>query len=99
MTEWLFHSTAGWLGVTGIIIVICGVVFWFVPFLRRWAVEIALLVIGATAIYLKGVADRSKLEKEKKDAAVKRNQDAFDKIDRRPDTTNDVDKRLRNGSF
>ena len=99
MAEFFFHSTAGWLTVTGVIIVICGVIAWFVPFLRRWAIEVILLVAGASALYLKGVADRSKREKELKDAAVKRNQEKFDKIDNRPDTPSDVDKRLRDGNF
>lgn len=99
MTEWLFHSTSGWLSVAAVIIAICGVIAWFVPLFRRIAVEIIVLVAGASAIYLKGVADRSKREKELKDAAVKRNQEKFDQIDARPDTSDDVDKRLRDGSF
>jgi Flp pilus assembly protein TadB len=99
MAEWLFHSTSGWITVSTLVIVICGVVAWFVPFLRRWAIEIIVLIVGATALYLRGVADRAKREKEMKDAAVKRNQEKFDKIDARPDTDGDVNKRLRDGSF
>lgn len=99
MAEFFFHSTSGWLTVAGLIIAALAAVAWFVPLFRRWAIEGIVIVAGASAIYLKGVADRSKREKELKDAAVKKNQDAFDKIDARPDTPSDVDKRLRDGSF
>ena len=99
MAEWLWHSTLAWVGMSTLIVIGCLAVAWFIPPLRRLAVEAAVVVGSAALLYAKGSADRASEERKKSDAAVKRNQEQFNKIDARPDTDDDVDKRLRDGSF
>jgi len=99
MAEWFWHSTVAWIGLSGLIVIACLAVAWFIPPLRRLAIEAAVVVGSAAALYAKGSADRAAEERKKSDAAVKRNQEKFEKIDARPDTDDDVDKRLRDGKF
>lgn len=99
MEHFIFGTIAGWLGTAGIVVVICGVVAWFVPGFRRIAIEIAAVVIAAATIYTKGNRDRAALEQQRKDEAVKKAQDDYAKIDQRQDTPGDVSKRLRDGTF
>jgi len=99
MIDFFLHSLWGWIGLGGVIIIICGVVAWFIPGFRLVAIEIAGGILAATAIYAKGAKDAEALEAAKKEAAVKKAQEDYAKIDSRPDTDNDVDKRLRDGSF
>ena len=99
MLDWLWHSIAAQIGLAGLVIAALIAVAVFVPFARRIAIEAIVVVASAGAIYLKGVSDKRRQEKEKKDAAVKKAQDKFHKIDARPDTDADIDKRLRDGNF
>ena len=99
MWDFLFHSLAGWLGITGIIVVICGVVAWFFPPLRRIAIEVGAVVLAAAALYAQGSRDRAALEQRRKDEAVAKARKEYDQIDARPDTPADVADRLRKHGF
>ena len=99
MFDFILHSLWGWIGLGGLVVILCLVVAWFVPGFRLVALEVLGGVLAATAIYTKGAKDAEALEAKKKEAAVKKAQDDYAKIDARPDTSADVDKRLRDGSF
>lgn len=103
MTQWIvetfFSSMLGWLGVTGVVVLICGVVAWFVPPLRAPALAIAGVMISLATIYSKGNRDRAALEARRKEEAVRKAKVEYDAIDKRPDTPDDVSRRLRDGSF
>lgn len=103
MMDWivqaLFSSLAGWLGVAGIVVVICGVIAWFVPPLRTAALAVAGVALSVATIYAKGSRDRAALEQRRKDEAVKKLKEKYNEIDKRPDTPDDVARRLRDGSF
>jgi len=101
--EWiissLFSSLWGWLSLTSIIVIIAGLVFWFVPSQRWPALVTGLAAIFTGFVYAKGQRDRAALEKRRRDEAVRRNQAEYDRINKRPDTPADVEKRLRDGTF
>jgi hypothetical protein len=99
MLSFLWHSVWAWIGLGGITIVILGVVAWFIPGFRLIAIEIAGAILAATAIYTKGSRDEALANKKREEEAVKKAKADYDKIDARPDTPSDVDKRLRDGSF
>jgi len=99
MWEFLFSSLWGWIGVTGVVVIICGAVAWFVPPLRGYALMAAGTALALTGIYTKGHRDRAALEARRKEEAVRRAQAEYDKINKRPDTPADVEKRLSNGTF
>lgn len=103
MMEWILSSLLsslwGWLSITSIIVIVAGLVFWFIPSQRWPALVTGLAAIFTGIIYAKGQRDRAALEKKRRDEAVRRNQAAYDAINKRPDTPADVDKRLNNGTF
>lgn len=99
MLDWLFSSLTGWLGIAGMIAVGCFAVAWFIPPLRNAAMAVAGVVLSAAAIYAKGNRDRAKLEQRRKDEAVRKARAEYDRIERRPDTPADVEKRLKDGTF
>lgn len=103
MTAWMLHamfsSLAGWLGTAGIVVVICGVVAWFVPPLRRIAIEIAAVFIASATLYAKGNRDRARLEAARKEEAVQKAQKDYAQIDARPDSPDTVADKLRDGRF
>lgn len=99
MTDWLFSHIWGWVGVTTIVVAACVAVGWFFPQLRTAAAALAAAAISATAIYGKGRRDRAAEEKRKKEEAVRRVEEKYDEIDKRPDTPSDVEKRLDRGTF
>lgn len=89
-------SVAGWLGLTGIVVVVMFAVAWFIPPLRPYAIAAAGTMIAFATIYTKGSRDRAALEKRRKDEAVKRAQADYAAIDKRPD---EAEKRLKDGTF
>lgn len=64
MTAWIiehvFSSLTGWLGITGVVVVVCGLVAWFFPPFRRLAIEIGAVALAAATIYTKGNRDEAK---------------------------------------
>jgi hypothetical protein len=99
MIDFLFNSLWGWWGVTGLVVVGCAVVFYLFPQWRTHMVAIAGAALAAAGLVTKGHRDRAKIEQKRKDDAVKKAQDAYDKIDKRPDTPSDVERKMRDGTF
>ena len=99
MMHFIFDTVWGWVGTAGIVVIICLVVGYFIPQVRLYALAVIGVVVSAASIYAKGTRDRATLEKSRRDAAVKKAQDDYAKIDARHDTPADVAKRLRDGSF
>lgn len=99
MLDFIFNNIYGWIGLAGIIVVTCvalGIIF---PSLRGAAVAVATVAVAAAGIYAKGQRDRAALEKKRRDAAVDEVQKKYTKIDKRKDTEDDLDKKLRRGDF
>lgn len=99
MSSFVFNHLYGWLGLTGVIIAGCIALGYFFPPLRRLALEIGAIALTAATIYTKGNRDEAARQQKLKDEAVRKAQEDYGKIDSRPDTVDDVDKRLRDGSF
>ena len=59
MSDFILHSLWGWLGLAGVIVAACVAVGYFFPPLRRIAIEVAAVVIAATAIYTRGSRDEA----------------------------------------
>ncbi len=97
--DFLFNTVWGWLGIAGVIAVGCGLVAWFLPPFRRLAIEVAAVALSAAAIYAKATRDRANLEAKRKEEAVAKARKEYADIEARPDTPNDVSKRLRDGGF
>jgi len=99
MIDFLWNTLWGWWGVTGVILVVCGVIAWLIPTLRLTMIEAALAVLAVVASYTKGNRDQANLEQRRKDEAVQKAKEDYAKIDARPDTPDDVAKRLRDNNF
>ena len=95
----IFNEVNAWLALGGLSLAGLIAIAWFFPPFRRLAIEIAAAIAAGMAIYAKGAHDAKRNEKAKQDAAVKRAEEKFDKIDARPDSPDSVDRRLRNGNF
>jgi len=90
----------GWFDFTTLGIVAAAIgIAWFIPPLRRYAIAAGALAVVVFTIYRKGKADQAALERKRRDEAVRRAKEQYDEIDRRPDTVDDVVKRLRNNGF
>ena len=59
MTDFLFNSLWGWLGVGTLTILILAAIGYFIPSLRLLMLEIAGGILAATAIYAKGNRDEA----------------------------------------
>lgn len=99
MFSWILDHYIATLSLATLFVIGCGAVAWFFPPLRRLAIEAAVLVIGALAIFTRGYMTAKKEERAKDEKMVKKAQEKFDEIERRPDTDSDLDKRLRDGRF
>ena len=103
MTSWIienvFSTLTGWLGVAGVIVVICGVIAWLFPPFRRIALIVAGVAVSFATIYAKGSRDRANLEARRKEEAVQKARKDYEKIDARPDSPDTVGKRMSDGSF
>ena len=99
MMQAIFDSLWGWIGIAGVIVICCGVVAWFVPPLRNLAVAIGGVAIAAASIYSKGSRDRAALEKRRREEAIAKAQEKYKEIDKRPDSIEDVKRRLKDGTF
>lgn len=99
MWEFIFGSLWGWIGTAGVIVAVCFAVAWLIPQSRPYAIAIAVVAVSLATAYTKGNRDRSRLEARRKEEAVQKAQKDYAEIDARPDTSDDVVKRLRDGSF
>lgn len=98
MFDWI-DPLYGWLGLGTISVAGLFVIAYFVPPLRNAAIAAAGVIMAAAAVYAKGNRDRAKLEQKRKDEAVRKVKVKYDEIDKRKDTPDSVDKRLRDGNF
>lgn len=99
MWDILLNSLWGWIGITGVIVIVCALVIWLIPSLRWTAIVTAVGAIFFTAARAMGYRERAEIEKRRKEEAVRRNQAEYDRINKRPDTPTDVEKRLNDGTF
>lgn len=99
MLQFFFGTVAGWIGTTVMLVAAAVAVGWFFPRFRLHAAGAAAVAWAAVSIYAKGSRDRARLEKERRDEAVRRAQAKYDEIAARPDTDDDVARRLRDGTF
>lgn len=95
----MFDSIFGIFAVGGVGIATLIAIAWFIPPLRKLAIQIGIALIAGMAIYGKGVRDRAALEQKRKDEAVAKARADYEKIDARPDTDSTVADKLRHGSF
>ena len=99
MIDFIFGTVWGWIGTAGVVVIVCGLVAWFVPGFRRIAIEVAGVFIASAAIYAKAQRDEAARQQRLKDAAVAKARADYAKIDARPDDPGTVGKRLKDGSF
>jgi len=99
MWDFIFNSLWGWLGISGLIVAGCIAVAIIFPTFRVHALAVAGAVLAAATIYTKGNRDRAALEARRKEEAVRKAREAYDAIDRRPDTPESATRRMRNGDF
>jgi hypothetical protein len=99
MSEFLFSSLYGWLGIGGVIILACIAVGIYFPPFRSLAAAVALGTLAAVGLYTKGSRDRARQDKARREEALKKLQAEYDRINKRPDTPTDVEKRLDKGNF
>jgi len=99
MWHFIFETLWGWWGVAGLVVVGCVVVGYFIPSLRLAALAVGGVFISGATIFSKGYAARAKLEAARKEEAVRKAREDYDKIDKRNDTPDTVSKRLGDGTF
>lgn len=99
IVENLLSSLWGVLGTTTVIVIICGVLAWFIPPLRKPAIWVGSLALAVATVYAKGQRDRARLEAQRKEEAVRRVNQKYDTIEKRPDTPGTVTDRLNKGTF
>lgn len=99
MFDFIFSTVWGWIGTAGLIVIVCLVAGYLFPRLRVAALAIGAAAIYAASIYSKGSRDRARIEARRKEEAVARARKAYDAINKRPDTADDVVKRMRNNDF
>jgi len=71
----------------------------YVPPLRSMMLTIGGAILAAGAFYAKGAKDQREAEKRKRDAMVKRLQKKYKDIDEKPVSPDDVQRRMKDGSF
>jgi len=98
MPDWI-NPLVGWLGLGGVSIAGLLAVAWFFPPFRKMALAAAAAMFALLTAYTKGSRDRAALEQRRKDEAVRKAREAYDKIDARPDDVESVGKRMSDGSF
>lgn len=99
MIDFIFGTVWGWVGTAGVVVIVCVVVGYFIPAWRGIVIAIGGIAVSAASIYTKATRDRAALEKRRRDEAVAKARDEYDKIDARPDTPADVARRLREHGF
>lgn len=97
--DFLWHSTAAWLGLGGVAIVGLAVAAWFIPGFRLLALEIGGGILAAGALMAKGARDQKIRDEKRKEEAVRKAKESYAKIDARPDTPDTVTDRLRKHDF
>lgn len=99
MLDFLWHSTAAWLGIGGFAIVGLAVAAWLIPGFRMLALKIGGGILAAGALMAKGAHDQKLREEKRKEEAVGKAKADYAKIDARPDTADTVVDRLRRNDF
>lgn len=89
----------GYSLLCGTVVAAAAAVWWYFPPFRKYAAAAALVAVGVFSIYRKGHRDRAALEASRKEEAVRKAQDQYEKIDNRRDTPDDTTRRLRDGTF
>lgn len=98
MLDWI-NPMAGWSGLAAVVIAAAAAVAWFFPPFRKIAYAVIAATVAALAIYSKGYRDNAAREAKRKEEAVRKAREAYDKIDARPDDAKSVSRRLRDGNF
>lgn len=99
MWDWLFNTLWGWWGVTGLIVIGAGVIAFLIPQLRGPMIGLIGAALAITAAYSKGRRDQLERERQRKERVIKRKQEEYHAVDKRPDTDKTVEDRLRDGTF
>ena len=99
MTDFIWNTIFGWIGVAGLIVIGCIVVGYFIPSLRLSMLAVGGAAIAVASAFTKGYTARGKLEAKRKEEAVRRAQKEYADINSRPDTPRDAVKRMRDGGF
>lgn len=99
MWHFIFDTLWGWWGVAGVAVAVCIGLSILFPSMRLPLLSAMGVVLTAASLVTKGARDEAAREKRRKDAAVKKATEDYAKIDARPDTPDDVAKRMRDGSF
>lgn len=97
--HYIFGTIYGWIGIAGLIVIGCLAVAYLIPAWRPYAIAVAVVAVSVATAFTKGWLARGRVEQQRKDEAVKRTTDAYDKIEKRPDTPGTVADRLRNNDF
>ena len=97
--DFIFNTLWGWWGVAIMVAIGCGIAAWIFPTLRVPLIAVAGVFISAASLVTKGRMDEKKAEAKRREEALKKVQEKYDEIDKRPDTDDDVAKRLRDGTF
>jgi hypothetical protein len=99
MISWFFGSV--WAQSSTAILIIAGLcvaAYLFPPF-RKWLLTGAAVLGALLLSYLKGARDQSKSDKAKREDMVREKEKEYNEIDTRPDDSQSVRKRLRDGDF
>jgi hypothetical protein len=103
MMEWItlniINEINVWIVVAVVVGLACIAIAIYVPPIRGLMFAVGGVILAAAAFYAKGVRDQRELEKKKRDSAVKKVTDKYDKIDKRKTKPGDVEKRLKDGTF
>lgn len=67
--DWVAHSVWAWLGMTGVILVGCGLVAYFIPGFRKTAIGVAVGTLTVFGLLAKGYRDGQKKTQAKWDDA------------------------------
>lgn len=75
MMHFIFDTLWGWLSITAIIVIACGVVAWLFPPFRRIAIMIGVGALSAATIYTKGTRDAARRKQAEWDASERKSID------------------------
>lgn len=99
MFDFIWHSVAAQIGLGSALIAGLLAAAYFLPPFRKWFLGAAGIVLAFLLAYAKGARDNAKAEQVKKEKAVKKARDSYDKIDARTDDDRTVAERLRKHDF
>lgn len=99
MFDFIFDNVYGWWALAALAVAVCGFAAWYFPPLRGVAIAVGAVVLAAAGIYTKGQRDRAAEEKRKRDAAVRKAQDDYRRIDEKPGSVADTQDKMNKGRF